>query len=292
MDDEAPKTIKLRAEDNAWFLLATLYGRPAPDDRELQSKNCQAWNRYMANAISRDSRQKLVGGGKYSAEELNPSPGSEIELFFWKRHKQAGSAASTALPKVEPWRAIDFSIDFSNLEFDEPLYLDRFFFPSLITFERASFSRSADFRNTAFAGPDYFKDVDFSEPAHFERAALFDFTFYGATANFERATFSEHADFNGANFSRRCQFRRHDFLGSHLRGRKLLRTCQFRWRKILRRRQFRAREFFVERRDPLAVAADCHDRHFPPRDLFRTRLFQRRNLLRSHFRGSDLLQRG
>jgi hypothetical protein len=38
MDDEAPKTIKLRAEDNAWFLLATLYGRPAPDDRELQSK--------------------------------------------------------------------------------------------------------------------------------------------------------------------------------------------------------------------------------------------------------------
>ena len=66
MDDEAPKTIKLRAEDNAWFLLATLYGRPAPDDRELQSKNCQAWNRYMANAISRDSRQKLVGGGKYS----------------------------------------------------------------------------------------------------------------------------------------------------------------------------------------------------------------------------------
>jgi uncharacterized protein YjbI with pentapeptide repeats len=206
MDDEAPKTIKLRAEDNAWFLLATLYGRPAPDDRELQSKNCQAWNRYMANAISRDSRQKLVGGGKYSAEELNPSPASEIELFFWKRHKQAGSAASTALPKVEPWRAIDFSIDFSNLEFDEPLYLDRFFFPSLITFERASFSRSADFRNTAFAGPDYFKDVDFSDPAHFERAALFDFTFYGATANFERATFSDSATFGGANFSGGANF--------------------------------------------------------------------------------------
>jgi uncharacterized protein YjbI with pentapeptide repeats len=160
----------------------------------------------MANAISRDSRQKLVGGGKYSAEELNPSPASEIELFFWKRHKQAGSAASTALPKVEPWRAIDFSIDFSNLEFDEPLYLDRFFFPSLITFERASFSRSADFRNTAFAGPDYFKDADFSEPAHFERAALFDFTFYGATANFERATFSDSATFGGANFSGGANF--------------------------------------------------------------------------------------
>jgi uncharacterized protein YjbI with pentapeptide repeats len=107
---------------------------------------------------------------------------------------------------VEPWRAIDFSIDFSNLEFDEPLYLDRFFFPSLITFERASFSRSADFRNTAFAGPDYFKDADFSEPAHFERAALFDFTFYGATANFERATFSDSATFGGANFSGGANF--------------------------------------------------------------------------------------
>jgi uncharacterized protein YjbI with pentapeptide repeats len=273
MDDEAPKTIKLRAEDNAWFLLATLYGRPAPDDRELQSKNCQAWNRYMANAISRDSRQKLVGGGKYSAEELNPSPGSEIELFFWKRHKQAGSAASTALPKVEPWRAIDFSIDFSNLEFDEPLYLDRFFFPSLITFERASFSRSADFRNTAFAGPDYFKDVDFSEPAHFERAALFDFTFYGATANFERATFSDSATFGGANFSGGANFdgttfSEATFGGANFSGRANFDGAKFSGDANFERASFLSSEEIPSRWPLIAMTATFHHATFSGRAYF------------------------
>jgi hypothetical protein len=87
----------------------------------------------------------------YSAEELNPSLASDIELTFWERHKQAGSAASTAVPNVEPWREIDFVIDFSNLEFDEPLHPHRFFFPRLITFERASFS--ADFSGATFVGP-------------------------------------------------------------------------------------------------------------------------------------------
>jgi hypothetical protein len=60
MGDDTLKTVKLRAEHNAWFLLATLYGRPGPDDWELQSKNCQAWNRYMANATPPDFRQMLI----------------------------------------------------------------------------------------------------------------------------------------------------------------------------------------------------------------------------------------
>ena len=164
MGDDALKTQKLRAEDNAWFLLATLYGQPRDDaeldNAELILKNFQSWNRYMANAIPPDLREKLVAEGRYSAEELTPSPASEIELAYLERHIQAGSAASRAIPSVEPC----CTIDFSNLEFDKPLYFFRFFFPKLITFERASFSR-VDFDSAIFLEGASFSGAIFSKQA-------------------------------------------------------------------------------------------------------------------------------
>jgi hypothetical protein len=155
--DDAPKTVKLRAEDNAWFLLATLYGQPSIGDLELQLRNRCAWNRYMANAIHPDVLEKLIGERKYSAEELNPSVASEIERAYSERHKQAGSAANTAIPNVEPWRAIDFRIDFSNVAFDEPLYFKGFLFPGPITFTRASFSRYGGFPQRELRGARLFR---------------------------------------------------------------------------------------------------------------------------------------
>jgi hypothetical protein len=39
---------KIKAEDNPWYLLATLYGVPERGDQELKDKNRRAWNRYFA----------------------------------------------------------------------------------------------------------------------------------------------------------------------------------------------------------------------------------------------------
>ena len=39
---------KIKAEDNPWYLLATLYGVPKYWDYELRAKNRVAWNRYFA----------------------------------------------------------------------------------------------------------------------------------------------------------------------------------------------------------------------------------------------------
>jgi hypothetical protein len=69
---DALKTVKLRAEDNGWFLLATLYGQPTRDDWELKLKNSQAWNRYMASAIPPDFREKLVGEGEVLWRRTKP----------------------------------------------------------------------------------------------------------------------------------------------------------------------------------------------------------------------------
>ena len=210
MADDALKTVKRRAEDNAWFLLATLYGQPTIGigDLELRLRNRRAWNRYMANAIHPDVLEKLIGERKYSAEELNPSLASEIELAYSERHKQAGSAASTALP-IEPWLAIDFSFDFSNLEFDE-LYLEGFLFPSRITFARASFSGTTNFRNVSFLAPAYFGGATFSDFAAFEHAIFYDYARFSG-AIFSKGAYFEHTMFCADTLFDHVAFKQADF---------------------------------------------------------------------------------
>jgi hypothetical protein len=39
---------KIKAEDNPWYLLATLYGVPQSWSDGLREKNRVAWNRYFA----------------------------------------------------------------------------------------------------------------------------------------------------------------------------------------------------------------------------------------------------
>jgi hypothetical protein len=43
---------KIKAEDNPWYLLATLYGVPKEHDEELKSRNRIAWNRRQKNCGS------------------------------------------------------------------------------------------------------------------------------------------------------------------------------------------------------------------------------------------------
>ena len=54
------KPLKIKAEDNPWYLLATLYGVPKSRDDELKAKNRTTWNRYFADYLhglqSRDAQ--------------------------------------------------------------------------------------------------------------------------------------------------------------------------------------------------------------------------------------------
>ena len=56
--DEA-KPPKKKAEDNPWYLLATLYGAPERWGDELQVKNLTAWNRYYASSFDEKVRTNL-----------------------------------------------------------------------------------------------------------------------------------------------------------------------------------------------------------------------------------------
>ncbi|HEY8006111.1 MAG TPA: hypothetical protein VIE66_04745 [Methylocella sp.] len=74
-----------KAEDNPWYLQATLYGVPAslwgetegPND-DLRLKNRIAWNRYFAPNIYGETRARLIAERRYSEQELTEFSDDEL----------------------------------------------------------------------------------------------------------------------------------------------------------------------------------------------------------------------
>jgi Pentapeptide repeats (9 copies) len=204
---------KIKAEDNPWYLLATLHGVPEPLDYKLQEKNRIAWNRYFAANLDEEMQTKLIAllrtaEGKVKkiagrsqrrrprlAEELTPAtPGQlrEIAAAFVKRCKAA--AKEFALP------ATGARIDFTYVEFEQVAYFGGYLFSKNTSFHGAAFSDYADFAGAAFSGRASFTGAAFSGDADFDGAA------FSGRATFGGATFSLWATFGGAAFSGRANF--------------------------------------------------------------------------------------
>jgi hypothetical protein len=64
----APK----KSEENAWYLLATLYGVPDNLQDERRDKNRRAWNQYFAANLDEETLARLVKEKGYCATELTP----------------------------------------------------------------------------------------------------------------------------------------------------------------------------------------------------------------------------
>ncbi|HWX14026.1 MAG TPA: hypothetical protein VNY06_04055, partial [Methylocella sp.] len=58
---EDTKPPKIKAEDNPWCLLATLFGVPGKtSDEQLLEMNRIAWNRYFAADVDEETRARLI----------------------------------------------------------------------------------------------------------------------------------------------------------------------------------------------------------------------------------------
>jgi hypothetical protein len=68
--DQTP--LKIQAEDNPWYLLATLYGVPEQENQALRNRNRIAWNRYFAANLDEETRARLIYEKRHPAEELTP----------------------------------------------------------------------------------------------------------------------------------------------------------------------------------------------------------------------------
>jgi Pentapeptide repeats (9 copies) len=191
---DADKPSLRPANDNRWYCLATLYGEQPVDtfDDELASKNCLAWNRWIATALSDEERASLVRNG-FPESELAPFSSQEKSAFY--RAFAARTGRDNELPP-EPTGTHDFNAT----HFDRYANFTGFLFWRDAAFRSATFSNGAEFKSATFNGPAEFFSASFSDDADFGSAIFSD------RAQFNKATF-DRAHFSSATFSRDSWFK-------------------------------------------------------------------------------------
>jgi Pentapeptide repeats (9 copies) len=224
-EDKAPKT---KAEDNPWYLLATLYGVPREPDYkvidlilrgvvpkcELREKNRIAWNRYFAANLDNETRARLIDEKRHPVEELTPLSAeefAEVEEAFAKR---ADSSTTQVLPPLNSL------INFSDVQFDNSAFFAEYLFARVTFFFGATFSGIGNsFHGATFCGGALFGRAVFSGGAYFSEATFSGgASFLGATfsggASFDGATFPSEAEFVNATFPERTTFSGATFCGN------------------------------------------------------------------------------
>ena len=231
---------KISAEDNHWYLLATLYGVPGKHDEGLREKNRTAWNRYLAADLDEKIRARLITEKRHTAEELVPYSPEEWQTKVAERCKASAKDPEQVVADLKD----DVIIDFSNVEFEHDASFKQYIFSRHASFRDAAFRSSADFagatifhRGANFGGATFFWDANFDganfagsasfcggkfyHSANFSRsnlglASFIDVKFFGAAyfvdttfaqwGHFQRAAFIRLVTFGGATFSEEANF--------------------------------------------------------------------------------------
>jgi uncharacterized protein YjbI with pentapeptide repeats len=186
---------KTKAEENPWYLLATLYGKPGFTDDGLKAKNRVAWNRYFAANLGEETRTKLIEEKRHPAKELTPFSPKELEevASAFAKRRETSAKKELALPTG------DDVIDFSNVKFEQDVFFWGYLFSGPSNFESAAFFK-AGFEDATFSDWANFHGATFSDWANFHGAAFF------GVAVFSRATFSSTTIFRGVTFSSNTHF--------------------------------------------------------------------------------------
>jgi uncharacterized protein YjbI with pentapeptide repeats len=217
MADEAEDKPKLRpAEENVWYLLATLHGQPGDEgySDETHRLNREKWNACMSRYPGvyafevPDERNESLRLSTYFLPET-----IERELLA-PLEKRAGRRVE--LPPREE------KIDFNSTLFERYINFNGFRFPDRTTFVSSVFRYDARFENARFLGTVNFFGVAFEanvffrsatfDSVHFRRAIFngrthFEKAKFLFSPNFIRAVFSYSVSFDGTTFSNGVLFK-------------------------------------------------------------------------------------
>ncbi len=203
------KPPKIKANDNPWYLLATLYGEPADEPdyklrKELQDRNRVAWNRYYSSNVDDNIRCCLIDKNNFSQgdfAELRPNDLRDFEQAFLKR---SGSEQVQIPNPTKP-------VNFSETRFEKCVCFKKYIFwrperdttvsSTNVLFTGAIFSAVADFRGASFVCRTDFKGTTFEDYAKFECAI------FHREATFEDATFQRRAQFTRTGFASTIRFK-------------------------------------------------------------------------------------
>lgn len=214
-----------QADENPWYILATLYGRPdfhADSDNleqqiALQVRNRVVWNRYMASRIGKDLRDQLLERGKHGDHELNPLTPEEMHDAEIIVAERLGAMASIGLKALQSSSCdlsnviIQTSHDFKGLIFPPHCKFSNTLFMKSPIFTDAYFTNTADFSGVIFQDSCYFDGVTFAGKSNVVRTANFLGARFSGEADFTDARFYGATDFGGSSFAGQARFERVHF---------------------------------------------------------------------------------
>ena len=244
------------ANQNPWYVLATLYGEQEGEeiDRDLHDRNRVVWNAWSFHKSGIEEVEGAAPEG-FPVEELAAWHTMEQKVTLlhekeWRRRNGA-DVPYPGLPDVAK------NVDFEWIAFSNTVVMASFIFRSAVIFndslfggdahfDQANFFSVASFKNAVFSKRARFAVADFGGLSAFAGAAFFGGAWFsGATftettwfmkskffsiAVFDSATFNRQAFFNEANFGKvagqQCVF---------------FNDCQFDMSLNFRNAQFRAR---------------------------------------------------
>jgi hypothetical protein len=191
------------AEENPWYLLATLHGDPLNKDvnfpdEALAIQNRLAWNRFMAGQISTEQLnmlkelKKADGTPRFSDLELTPYDENGLTELYTQFRNRGG----TKLPDHE------FSFGGNSLDHDFSCMI----FPFDVDFSCSRFNGDANFINSVFLSGVNFTSAIIRYDAKFSRV-----TFLG-NVNFSSSKFSGRAEFDESNISMHIDFTETKFM--------------------------------------------------------------------------------
>lgn len=204
--DAAPEPVQALtpANQNPWYVLATLHGEQQGTkyrafDKDVHAKNRLTWNRWASGALCEEQRRALrerhdaAGQRVYSEEELAPHTPKEIAAIKrrWRREwtRRNPSLPVAALP--DPSQMVECK----NLYFDNIVCWDFFIFPCQLNTDMATYSSVVTFKGASFFGG--FKSTN----ANYIGGSLFEGVSFFCIVNFSDSNFKQSASFTNVIFS-------------------------------------------------------------------------------------------
>jgi len=201
-DAETAASLREPAQASPWYVLATLHGEQYSTniDKSLHELNRRSWNRWVASALSNETKTHLAKVCGVNPDDLVALSHEEQASLATKLQQRLSTDAVSTAAFASPDATA--SIEFANREFNLAFAADGF-----IMLGEADFSGSRFRRQALFSG------AVFIRGARFERARFEDRTW------FARTIFSDRADFTGAKFLDEAIFYRSKFERSARFGR-------------------------------------------------------------------------
>jgi uncharacterized protein YjbI with pentapeptide repeats len=185
-EKETPKLTP--AEENPWYVLATIYGEEP--SWLIQNRNQRVWNAWAMQELNDEEKQRMVAVDRNLSSPTFANwraIENEVKKLFNKRLPDENLPD----PSYIVFSGIEFikGVDLSNYVFAGPVIFDNTAFLSEVTFSGSIFTKYITFNKTTFK-----QRVDFTE-ATFSNKTIFNDT-----------TFQSLVDFGGAAFGRNVHF--------------------------------------------------------------------------------------